>query len=122
MPTAAPRPCTYACCGKLVLGGSRCEQHRRLDTNRFGDRRRGSRHERGYGTAWDKQRKRILERDCGLCQPCKRRGWLTQATMVDHIVPKAEGGSDDDTNLQSICGDCHGEKTAAEAARARGRG
>lgn len=70
-----------------------------------------SRHERGYGAAWDKLRLRILARDLHLCQPCKRKGRATPATQVDHIVPKAKGGTDDEANCQSICADCHREKT-----------
>lgn len=41
------------------------------------------------------------------------------ATIVDHIKPKAERGSDDEANLQSICKPCHDAKTQAEAARGR---
>lgn len=82
---------------------------------------RGTRHERGYGSAWDKLRLVILSRDCYLCQPCKHNGRVTPATAVDHIKPKSQGGTDDDDNLQAICGDCHAVKTAAEAAQAQGR-
>jgi 5-methylcytosine-specific restriction protein A len=67
-------------------------------------------------------RVRILKRDCGLCQVCLRTGDITKADSVDHIVPKAEGGTDDDDNLQSICVPCHTAKTAQESARARRRG
>lgn len=78
---------------------------------------RGSRHERGYGTAWDKLRERILRRDAGLCQPCMRRGHVTPGCRtVDHKVNKAQGGTDDDANLQAICEPCHRAKTQAEAA------
>jgi len=77
---------------------------------------------RGYGWAWQQARKRVLERDCGLCQPCLLLGRVTQAQAVDHIVPKFEGGGDDELNLQAICDDCHTAKTAAEAKRARGFG
>jgi 5-methylcytosine-specific restriction endonuclease McrA len=40
---------------------------------------------------------------------------------VDHITPKAKGGTDEDTNLEATCDDCHKAKTAAEAAEAQGR-
>lgn len=73
-----------------------------------------SRHARGYGAAWDKLRKFILERDKHLCQPCLSKGRPTQATAVDHIKPKAKGGMDDPDNLQAICGPCHDEKTTLE--------
>ena len=60
-------------------------------------------------------RERILQRDGYLCQPCLRTGRPTPATQVDHIIPKAKGGADDDDNLQAICGPCHDAKTAREA-------
>ncbi len=81
------------------------------------DEVRGNRHQRGYGTEWDRRRKRILARDDGLCQPCLGRDLITMATQVDHIVQKASGGSEEDENLQSICGDCHKAKTARESLR-----
>ena len=36
---------------------------------------------------------------------------MTPATQVDHIKPKAKGGTDDWDNLQSICDRCHDAKT-----------
>lgn len=86
----------------------------------FADVRRGSRHERGYGAEWVRIRERIMVRDCGLCQPCMRARRVTAAHAVDHIVPKSQGGGDDDNNLQAICNPCHSEKTAGEALAARG--
>lgn len=118
MPTAARKPCTV--CGMLVDGGgSRCEPHRWVA--KFADQRRGSRQARGYGAEWDRTRERILLRDAGLCQPCHEADRVTAATEVDHITPRAEGGTDDDGNLQAICTTCHRAKTVREAARGRGR-
>ncbi len=82
---------------------------------------RASRHARGYGSAWDKIRIRVLERDFYSCVPCKRRdASIRPASEVDHIIPRSRGGTDEMTNLQAICTDCHQEKTANEAAAARG--
>jgi 5-methylcytosine-specific restriction protein A len=39
---------------------------------------------------------------------------VTIATEVDHIVPKSQGGTDDDDNLQAICSPCHKTKTGSE--------
>jgi 5-methylcytosine-specific restriction enzyme A len=64
-------------------------------------------------------RKRILSRDKGLCQVCLKVHKYRPARAVDHIIPKFEGGDDDDDNLQAICKDCHDAKTAEESARAR---
>ncbi len=69
---------------------------------------------RGYGYQWQRLRKQILVRDSYLCQPCRRRGVLRQATEVDHIKPKAQGGQDNEENLQSICKACHQSKTGSE--------
>jgi 5-methylcytosine-specific restriction enzyme A len=82
---------------------------------------RRSRHERGYGASWVKIRARILTRDHYLCQPCLAKNRPTPATEVDHVTPKAKGGTDDDDNLQAICHDCHKAKTEVEAAEAQGR-
>lgn len=73
-----------------------------------------SRHERGYGSAWDKLRKQVLTRDKHLCQPCLAKHRVTPATQVDHKTPKAKGGTDDMGNLQGICAPCHDAKTARE--------
>ena len=76
---------------------------------------RGNRHQRDYGYEWEKKRARILKRDEGLCQPCLRMDRVTVATQVDHIIQRASGGSEEDSNLQSICLSCHKEKTARES-------
>lgn len=85
-----------------------------------------SRHSRGYGAEWDRIRKRVIERDMGLCQPCKEQGRVTAYRAVDHIVSKAKAERmgwrpeqvDDLRNLQCICNACHDEKTARENGRA----
>ncbi|WP_256218679.1 HNH endonuclease [Pseudomonas sp. NBRC 111130] len=38
------------------------------------------------------------------------------------MINVAEGGSDDESNLQSLCVPCHQAKTATEAARGRALG
>jgi 5-methylcytosine-specific restriction protein A len=75
-----------------------------------------TRQQRGYGAAWDKLRKRILERDHYLCQPCLRGApsRITLAREVDHVLPKAKGGTDDPANLVAICTPCHRAKSAED--------
>lgn len=130
MPSAPPRPCTHPGCGALVRDGSgRCARHP-VREGSFADRRRGTRHERGYGSQWDRIREQVLQRDCGLCQTCQRAGLLTPATQVDHIVNKAQwrrlhgglAGVDGLTNLQAICVPCHRAKTAQERQAGRPEG
>ena len=75
---------------------------------------KGSSKSRGYGYAWNKLRLKALERDRHLCQMCLKRGVYTTATDVDHIIPLAQGGSDAMENLQSLCHECHKQKTCQE--------
>ena len=119
MPSAAPKPCNR--CGVLVRDGtSRCPVHKPI--GKWGDPSRGSSSERGYGWQWQQTRKRILSRDKGLCQVCIKVGKFRPGRDVDHIVHKADGGTDDDANLQTICPACHKAKTAQEGQAARGGG
>lgn len=84
---------------------------------------RGSSTERGYGHEWRKVRDQVMRRDNGLCQPHRKQGDTVAGTQVDHITPKAEGGTDHPTNLQVICDQCHEAKTAHEIReRAKGGG
>jgi len=39
---------------------------------------------------------------------------VTLATEVDHILSKANGGTDDENNLQAICKVCHRIKTITD--------
>lgn len=50
------------------------------------------------GSEWNKTRTRVLERDGHKCVVCGN-----PATQVDHIIPKAVGGSDEMNNLQAMC-------------------
>ncbi|MBM9615321.1 HNH endonuclease [Desulfobulbus rhabdoformis] len=72
---------------------------------------------RQRGGSWKRIRLRILKRDGYLCQECQRMGRVTMATDVDHVTPLADGGTDDDKNLQSLCGVCHKKKTREENSR-----
>lgn len=86
-----------------------------------------SRQERGYGAEWERTRKRILQRDCGLCQcrHCKAENRVTPAHEVDHIMSKAKAAKlgwsaqrvDADSNLQAINRDCHKRKTIEDEGR-----
>jgi len=88
----------------------------------FADTRRGSRHARGYGAAWDRLRISILERDQYVCRcvTCTAKGRIRPATEVDHVTPKSQGGTDDPGNLCAINRDCHLAKSQREALAGRG--
>jgi 5-methylcytosine-specific restriction protein A len=53
----------------------------------------------------------ILIRDEFLCRIRGPRCTVA-ATCVDHIIPKARGGTDHPSNLQAACAPCNAEKGA----------
>jgi 5-methylcytosine-specific restriction protein A len=71
--------------------------------------RKGSSTGRGYGYSWQQLRLRILQRDGYLCRcpRCQAKGWVREANEVDHIVPKAQGGTDEPSNLRAVNRACH---------------
>lgn len=73
------------------------------------------------GRAWMAKRERVALAHGYRCAKCGRL-WVSSRDHIDHIVPREQGGSNDESNLQPLCNKpCHEEKTAAEAAaRARG--
>lgn len=51
------------------------------------------------------------------CRACK----VKVAEIRDHIIPLAEGGTDERENTQPLCLTCSDEKTEKESARGRAR-
>jgi 5-methylcytosine-specific restriction protein A len=49
-----------------------------------------------------------------LCRDCAARGIVREATVPDHIVPLAHGGSDEESNIRCICAECHSRRTAEQ--------
>lgn len=59
--------------------------------------------ERLRGRPGQRQRERRLRRTHGLCEDCLAKGRTEVAAVVDHIIPLALGGSDDDANTRNLC-------------------
>ena len=63
--------------------------------------RRYKRSER-YGSAWQKIRTRYVKLH-PFCEMCFEEGHIGHADIVHHIKPLAEGGTNDESNLMSVC-------------------
>lgn len=64
------------------------------------------------GRPWARLRLKVFERDGYTCCSCHR---MTLDPECDHILPRAAGGTNDMSNLQTLCKTpCHAEKTATE--------
>ena len=110
MPYRPSVPCKHPRCPALVPYGSGpycCDEHKALHQ---GDRDSASK--RGYNSRWQKARVRYLHSH-PLCVECRKQGRLTEATVVDHIVPH-RGNQKlfwDVSNWQPLCKPCHDKKT-----------
>lgn len=61
------------------------------------------------------QRRRIAYlREHPLCAECVKRGVVTAAAELDHVVALRNGGRDEWANYQGLCVPCHKAKTAAD--------
>ena len=64
------------------------------------------------GRPWRRLKAEIHKRDDWTCKCCGR---VTTELELDHIVNVAQGGTDDESNLQSLCVPCHKKKTQIES-------
>lgn len=114
MPMAAPKPCSQPGCGVLVRDGTgRCPKHKREAWAKPPTATK-----RVTGRKLQTMRVSLFSR-YPLCAECERQGRVTLATQRDHIIPLAEGGADDDDNVQGLCRDCHDVKSKQESVRGR---
>jgi len=101
MPWRPQKPCPHPLCGRLS-----CEEHKRVY-----DRFRPTAAKRGYDAKWNKKRAHFL----ALHRVCEMRlpGCTKRANTVDHVIPLARGGADDESNYRAACASCHSSKTSA---------
>lgn len=60
-----------------------------------------------YGsTLWKQLRARVRRRDHGICALCG----AINAWLVDHRIPRSEGGPDEEWNLRLLCTTCDNQR------------
>lgn len=75
---------------------------------------RNQKHDKFYdSTAWRSIRRTHLAAEW-YCRACKKEGLIRLGNVVDHIIPRNNGGSDNDDNLQTLCTSCHAKKSQIE--------
>jgi 5-methylcytosine-specific restriction protein A len=117
MPLRPGKACRQINCPNVAKNNEHqgyCEAHKDKAGWNLNAKTKGSDTARGYGWDWRKLRLISLKRDSYLCQSCIKQGIATAANQVDHIKPKAQGGTNALSNLQSLCEPCHRTKTAKE--------
>ena len=110
MPKRPKRPCRYPGCPNLCKSGTYCPEH----SAESPDRLRGSAAERGYEPNGAGQGSASCSA-IPCAQTACRKGVLTPATVVDHIVPHRGDHRLfwDEQNWQPLCKACHDRKTGS---------
>lgn len=109
--------CRY--CGGLHRRGEVCPKKPARDYTQRGERTEAQRTR--SSSAWTRKAVRIKERDRYLCLACLARGIYTWRDLeTHHIVPIAadETLAFDDSNLITLCRDCHKLADAGQIDRA----
>lgn len=111
MPFKQKKPCAYPGCPELTHG-KYCEKHQQ-QANRDYDRyhRTEENYSRYHNSRWKEIRSAQLHRQ-PLCEMCLKEGRYVAATLVHHIIPLSEGGTNAADNLMSLC-DSHHSKIHA---------
>jgi 5-methylcytosine-specific restriction protein A len=109
MAMAPPRPCSHPKCATL-----NCTTHAPKPWQPSDQRQRLVTRIRGREL---QRRRALLFARAPWCAGCLLNGRQTRATIRDHIVPLAEGGTEDARNIQGLCLDCSDAKTELESKR-----
>lgn len=96
-------------CGGIASRRGRCDS-----CNAKREQERGSSTQRGYGAEWRKLRRILLNKQPTCQVPTGEKGvfdngvpWQVvcgrRTEEIDHITSKAQGGTDDRSNLRAVC-------------------
>lgn len=121
MPRKPTRACRCQGCTKLAVENSQyCEEHKKLEMQQYNRYRREYRSNERYGAKWRRIRKRYVK-EHPLCEHCLEAGVIKPVQEVHHIVPLSLGGTNDESNLVSLCRSCHMKEHAKLGTRSQNK-
>jgi len=109
------RPCSFPGCPELT-DGRFCDEHAKQEAQRYERYGRDPVVKKRYGRTWKHIRDRYIKAH-PLCARCAKDEKVTPAEEVHHIKPLANGGTNDEDNLMSLCKSCHSLITAVTGDR-----
>lgn len=105
MPSKSKKPCAYPGCPNLTHD-TYCEEHQALRHKQYDKFTRAPNHDKKYGNNWRRIRALYVKQH-PLCERCLKEGRITPVEEVHHIVPLSRGGTNQFSNLMSLCQSCH---------------
>lgn len=105
MPHKPKKPCAFPGCPCLT-DSTYCEKHRKQAAESYNKYQRTPEHNRKYGSEWKRIRARYVRKH-PLCEMCLKVGRTTPVEEVHHILPVNRGGTNEESNLMSLCRSCH---------------
>lgn len=95
-------PCLL--CPFPSVRNGRCSAHNR-ERRRIEGRARGTRQQQGYGADYQRARAQAI-RAQPFCSVCL----TTERLTADHVVPLSKGGTNDPSNLRTLCVWCNSRR------------
>ena len=116
MPYKPMKPCAWPGCPALTHSRY-CEKHQRQADREYDRYQRDEEsYHRYHSASWRQIRRMQLQRQ-PLCECCLKENRYSKATLVHHLRPLAEGGTNEADNLMSLCGPCHSRLHAGRGDR-----
>lgn len=110
MPKKPKKPCRYPGCPKLT-DNRYCEEHQKISDANYEKYERSYAPSERYGANWKRISEAYRSRH-PFCEDCLKRGIYRKTEEVHHIKPISHGGTNEESNLRSLCHDCHSRYTA----------
>lgn len=89
---------------KIVLEVSQFDTHLMKNQSLISEKVRHWGYQKGFDYGWSSHREAIINRDNYTCQICGKKNIRLE---VHHIIFRSQGGTDNENNLITLCGDCH---------------